>query len=166
MPDSVWLQGVLRKAVAAIIGFMLALLLLVALLITGFYLLVNAATLALSPMLGEAGALAVTGLSCLLLLALFFYRMTRPVSAKTSSHKGKGQSSGSPVDLIRDLVRNNPLEAVAAAFTLGVVEQSDPRLKSLLLQGGMALMKEAEAEQARGQETSDAPASNTDAPVT
>lgn len=166
MPDSVWLQGVLRKAVAAIIGFMLALVLLVALLITGFYLLVNAATLALSPTLGEAGALAVTGLSCLLLLALFFYRMTRPVAAKTSSRKGKGQSSGSPVDLIRDLVRNNPLEAVAAAFTLGVVEQSDPRLKSLLLQGGMVLMKEAEAEQARGQETSDAPASNTDAPVT
>ena len=37
MPDSAWLQGVLRKAVAAIIGFMLAFVLLVALLITGFY---------------------------------------------------------------------------------------------------------------------------------
>lgn len=36
MPDSAWLQGVLRKAVAAIIGFMLAFVLLVALLITGF----------------------------------------------------------------------------------------------------------------------------------
>ena len=165
MPDSAWLQGVLRKAVAAIIGFMLALVLLVALLITGFYLLVNAATLALSPTLGEAGALAVTGLSCLLLLALFFYRMTRPVASKKSAHGGKEQSA-SPIDTIRDLVRNNPLEAVAAAFTLGVVEQSDPRLKSLLLQGGMVLMKEAEAEQARGQETSDAPASNTGAPVT
>ena len=45
MPDSAWLQGVLRKAVAAIIGFMLAFVLLVALLITGFYMLVNATTL-------------------------------------------------------------------------------------------------------------------------
>lgn len=165
MPDSAWLQGVLRKAVAAIIGFMLALVLLVALLITGFYLLVNAATLALSPLLGEAGALAVTGLSCLLLLALFFYRMTRPAASKKSARGGKEQSA-SPIDAIRDLVRNNPLEAVAAAFTLGVVEQSDPRLKSLLLQGGMVLMKEAEAEQARGTEHADAPASNTEAPVT
>lgn len=165
MPDSAWLQGVLRKAVAAIIGFMLALVLLVALLITGFYLLVNAATLALSPLLGEAGALAVTGLSCLLLLALFFYRMTRPVASKKSAREGKEQSA-SPIDTIRNLVRNNPLEAVAAAFTLGVVEQSDPRLKSLLLQGGMVLMKEAEAEQARGTENADAPASDTEAPVT
>lgn len=169
MPDSAWLQGVLRKAVAAILGFMLALVLLVALLITGFYLLVNAATLALSPWMGEAGALAVTGLSCLLLLALFFYRMTRPVTSKKATSEGKKskeQSPASPIDTIRDLVRNNPLEAVAAAFTLGVVEQSDPRLKSLLIKGGMVLMKEAEADQARGKEQADAPASDADASVT
>lgn len=169
MPDSAWLQGVLRKAVAAIVGFMLALVLLVALLITGFYLLVNAATLALAPTLGEAGALAATGSACLLLLALFFYRMTRPVTAKKSSSEGKegkGKSPSSPIDVIRDLVRNNPLEAVAAAFTLGVVEQGDPRLKSLLMQGGMVLMREAEAEQARGKEKTEVPADDTDQPVT
>ncbi len=159
MPDSAWLQGVLRKAVAAILGFMLALVLLVALLITGFYLLVNAATLALSPLLGEAGALAVTGLSCLLLLALFFYRMTRPVSSKKSASEGKGQSAASPIETIRDLIRNNPLEAMAAAFALGVVEQSDPRLRALLLQGGMVLMKEVESEQAQNKGQEAAPAS-------
>lgn len=166
MPDSAWLQGVLRKAVAAVLGFMLALVLLVALLITGFYLLVNAATLALSPSLGEAGALAVTGFSCLLLLALFFYRMTRPVTAKKSGRENKGDSSANPVDVIRNLVRNNPLEAAFAAFTLGLVEQSDPRLKSLLLQGGMVLMKEAEAEQAQARDDADVPAGEKDAPVT
>ncbi len=166
MPDSAWLQGVLRKAVAAIIGFMLAFVLLVALLVTGFYLLVNAAIVALSPSLGEAGALAVTGLSCLLLLALFFYRMTRPVAAKKSGRENKGDSSATPVDVIRNLVRNNPLEAAFAAFTLGLVEQSDPRLKSLLLQGGMVLMKEAEAEQAQGQANADVPGGEKDAPVT
>lgn len=165
MPDSAWVQGVLRKAVAAIIGFMLALVLLVALLITGFYLLVNAATLALSPLLGDAGAMAVTGFSCLLLLALFFYRMTRPVASKQSASGSKGQSPVSPVNAIRDLVRNNPLEAAFAAFTLGVVEQSDPRLKSLLLQGGMVLMKEAEADLARAEAGTDKPASGSDAPA-
>ena len=166
MPDSAWLQGVLRKAVAAIIGFMLAFVLLVALLITGFYMLVNAATLALAPVMGEAGAMAVTGLSCLLLLVLFFYRMTRSATSKTPASEKEGPSSASPIDAIRDLVRNNPLEAVFAAFTLGVVEQGDPRLKSLLLQGGMVLMKEAEAEQARGKDKTDSRESGTDAPVT
>jgi hypothetical protein len=166
MPDSAWLQGVLRKAVAAIIGFMLAFVLLVALLITGFYLLVNAATLALSPAMGEAGAMAVTGFSCLLLLALFFYRMTRPASTKKSASSEKGQTTPSPIDAVRDLVRKNPLEAVFAAFTLGVVEQGDPRLKSLLLQGGMVLMKEAEAEQARGKDQAGEPPGDGEAPVT
>ena len=165
MPDSAWLQGVLRKAVAAIIGFMLAFVLLVALLITGFYMLVNAATLALSPMLGEAGAMAVTGVSCLLLLALFFYRMTRPATSKKTA-SGGDRSSASPIDAISELVRNNPLEAAFAAFALGVVEQGDPRLKSLLLQGGMVLMKEAEAEQARDKDKTDSRESGTDAPVT
>ena len=166
MPDSAWLQGVLRKAVAAIIGFMLALVLLVALLITGFYMLVSAATLALSPLLGEAGALAVTGFACLLLLALFFFRMTRPATSKKSPSGSEGHSPSSPVDAIRELVRNNPLEAVAAAFTFGLVEHGDPRLKALLLQGGMRLMKEAEAEQSRGKEETEEPASDADTPVT
>lgn len=156
MPDSAWLQGVLRKAIAALLGVMLACVLLVALLITGFYLLVNAATLALSPLLGEAGAMAVTGLFCVLLLVLFFYRMTRSVPSNKPASADKGDSPSSPIGTIRDLIRNNPLEAAFAAFALGVVEQGDPRLKSLLLQGGMVLMKEAETEQGREDKNADA----------
>ncbi len=44
MLDSPQVQSAVRKAVAAVLGFMLALVLLTALLITGFYLLVAAAT--------------------------------------------------------------------------------------------------------------------------
>tara|TARA_R110000823_G_scaffold171736_7_gene304146 strand:- start:20793 stop:21287 length:495 start_codon:yes stop_codon:yes gene_type:complete len=157
MPDSARLQGLLRKAAAGFIGFVLALVLLVALLTTGFYMLVNAATLALAPFVGEVGALAVTGLSCLLLLASGFYLLTRPPAAKKSGDAQQAQPSESSLDAIRGLVRNNPLEAAAAAFTLGVVEQSDPRLKSIILQGGMALAREAEAEQARARNEADAP---------
>ncbi|WP_323751408.1 hypothetical protein [Marinobacter sp.] len=147
MPDSDRLQGALRKAIAAFLGFMLSFVLLVALLITGFYLLVNAATLALTPLLGGAGAMAVTGLSCLLLLFLFFYRMTRPLPSKQSEGSGDGDSSGSPFGAVKRLIQKNPLEAALAAFALGVVEQGDPRLKSMLMQGGMALAKEAERQQ-------------------
>ena len=156
MPDSAWLQGALRKAIAAFLGFMLGFVLLVALLITGFYLLVNAATLALSPLLGDAGAMAVTGLSCIVLLFLFFYRMTRPASPKKSAGSAENHSGLSPVDSVRDLIRKNPLEAAFAAFAFGVVEQGDPRLKSLLLQGGMVLMRQAEAEQGRERENAEA----------
>lgn len=149
MFDSATVQGLLRKAVAAITGFMLGLVLLTALLLAGFYLLVKAATLALSPWLGEAGALAVTGFACLLLLALFFYRMTRPVSSgKSGSEEGEDERSArSPIEVLRNLIRENPLEAAFTAFAVGILEQGDPRLKSLLLQGGMVLMKRAEAEE-------------------
>lgn len=139
----------MRKAVAAVLGILLALVLLTALLVTGFYLLVNAATLALAPLVGEPAAMAITGFACFLLLALVFYRLTQPARSD-----GKGQSakagSSSPIGVIRNLIRNNPLESALAAFALGVAEQSDPRLKSLLLQGGMALMKEANAEAGEG----------------
>ena len=164
MPDSDWLQGALRKAIAAFLGFMLGFVLLVALLLTGFYLLVNAATLALTPLLGGAGALAVTGLSCLLVLSFFFYRMTRPLPSKQSDDSGNRQSSGSPIVSVKKLIQNNPLEAALAAFALGVLEQGDPRMKSLLMQGGMALAKEAGRQPEEGSAESAASEAANDAP--
>lgn len=44
------------------------------------------------------------------------------------------------------MIRNNPLEAALTAFVVGVAQQGDPRLRSLLMKGGMELMKEAEAD--------------------
>ena len=63
MLDSPQVQGAMRKAAAAVIGFVLAMVLLTALLLFGFYLLVKAAVLGLSPWLGEAGAMALSGYS-------------------------------------------------------------------------------------------------------
>ncbi|HLV78526.1 MAG TPA: hypothetical protein VKY53_11430 [Marinobacter sp.] len=140
MPDGTWLQGALRKAVAAVLGLMLALVLLVALLLTGFYLLVNAATVALTPLLGPAGAMAATGFFCFLLLALFFYRMTRPVRSGGDQKPGR-----SLADTMADVIRKNPLEAASIAFVLGIAEQGDPKLKMLLLQGGMTLMRQSDS---------------------
>lgn len=141
MPDSTQLQGIARKAIAALTGFLLAMVLLVALLITGFYLLVHALVLALTPWLGVAGAMGVAGFLCLLVLAAFFYRMTRPAPSGKKHKTTDGNLS--PVDAIRKLIKKNPLEAALIAFAAGIAEQGDPRLKSLLLQGGMVLMKQA-----------------------
>lgn len=134
----------MRKAAAAVIGFVLAMVLLTALLLFGFYLLVKAAVLGLSPWLGEAGAMALSGSVCILLLALVFYRLTRPVSA-SKPQKGSEAQSGSGIDAIRNLIKANPLEAALMAFAVGIAEQKDPRLKSLLMEGGMELMKRAES---------------------
>lgn len=134
----------MRKAAAAVIGFVLAMVLLTALLLFGFYLLVQAAVLGLSPWLGEAGAMALSGSVCILLLALVFYRLTRPVSA-SKPQKGSEAQSGSGIDAIRNLIKANPLEAALMAFAVGIAEQKDPRLKSLLMEGGMELMKRAES---------------------
>lgn len=147
MLDSPTVQSAVRKAIAAVLGFMLALVLLTALLITGFYLLVAAATLALTPVVGESAAMALVGAVCFLLLALVFYRLTRPARSLST---GNASQSGSPVQSLRALIRRNPLESALVAFAFGIAEQGDPRLKSLLLQGGMVLMKEAEAEAAQG----------------
>lgn len=130
----------MRKAVAAVTGFLLALVLLVALLITGFYLLIHALILALTPWLGQAGAMGAAGFLCILLLATFFQRMMRPVTSRKND-KATDESQ-SPVDALRKLIKENPVEAALTAFAVGIVEQGDPRLKSLLLQGGMTLMKQ------------------------
>ncbi|WP_144820714.1 hypothetical protein [Marinobacter piscensis] len=144
LPDSAAIQSAIRKAVAAIIAVVLGLVLLTALLITGFYLLVNAAALALAPLVGKPGALAIVGLACLCLLAFFFYRMTRPArTLRNSEDRQSGTGSSSPVDVLRSLITRNPLEAAALAFAVGVAEQKDPRLKNLLMQGGMTLMRQS-----------------------
>ncbi len=146
MLDSAQVQGALRKAAAAIIGFALAMVLLTALLLTGFYLLVQAAVLVLSPWLGEAGAMALAGFVCMLILALIFQRLTRPVSpAKPRDTAESKPRSG--IDVLRDMIRENPLESALTAFAVGMIEQGDPRLKAFLLEGGTILMKRAEAGQ-------------------
>ncbi|KPQ28987.1 MAG: hypothetical protein HLUCCX14_07930 [Marinobacter excellens HL-55] len=149
MLDSAQVQGALRKAAAAIIGFVMAMVLLTALLLTGCYLLVQAAVLALSPWLGEAGAMGLAGFVCVLLLTLFLYRLSRPKSSTKSPDSADGKS-GSGIDVLRNLIRENPLEAAALAFAVGIAEQGDPRLKSLLMEGGMILMKRTDGEQPDG----------------
>lgn len=158
MLDSAQVKGALRKTVAAIIGVVLSMVLLTALLLTGFYLLVQSAVLALSPLLGEAGAMALAGFFCMLLLAIVIQRLTRPVSPPARSREGADNKPRSGIDVLRDLIRENPLEAALAAFAAGMVEQGDPRLRSLLLEIGTRLMKRAEADQpeeAAAEETSD-----------
>lgn len=134
----------MRKAAAAVTGFLLALVLLVALLITGFYLLIQALILALTPWLGPAGAMGAAGFLCILLLAAFFQRMMRPVSPRKKDKDT--DESQSPIETLRKLIKENPLEAALTAFAVGIAEQGDPRLKSLLLQGGMTLMKQEKSE--------------------
>lgn len=144
MPTSDQVQEAVRKAAAAVIGFSLALVLLTVLLLFGLYLLVNAAVLVLTPWLGAAGATALVGFVCLLVLALFFQRLTRPVSSR--KRRGKDDERRSTgVDTLRNLIRKNPMEAAFMAFAVGVAEQKDPRLKSLLLEGAMALKEQAES---------------------
>ena len=159
MLDSAQVQGAVRKAAAAIIGFLLALVLFTALLLFGLYLLIQAAVVALTPVLGEAGAMGSVGLVCMLLLALVFQRLTRPVSSGKSQSGSAGQSN-SGINAIRRLIKENPMEAALMAFAVGVAEQKDPRLKSLLLQGGMVLMKQAESGKPEESGDTEAPATS------
>lgn len=78
------------------------------------------------------------------LLALVFHRLTRQVSDR-KRQKGSEAQSCSGIDPIRNLIKANPLDAAWMAFAVGIAEQKEPRLKSLLMEGGMVLMKRAES---------------------
>ena len=147
MFDSAAIKSTIRKAAAALIGFVMALILLAALLLTGLHLLVSAGTLALAPLVGQAGAMAISGLACVLLVALFFYRLVSPgrSSKDQSGSEGSAKSaSRSPIQSLRSAITDNPLEAIAIAFAAGIAGHDDSRLRRLLLQGGMAMMEQPE----------------------
>ena len=150
MFDSAAIKSTIRKAAAALIGFVMALILLAALLLTGLHLLVSAGTLALAPLVGQAGAMAISGLVCVLLVALFFYRLVSPGRSSKNQSGSEGSegsakpASRSPIQTLRSAITDNPLEAIAIAFAAGIAGHDDSRLRRLLLQGGMAMMEQPE----------------------
>ncbi|UQG58938.1 hypothetical protein MIH18_14395 [Marinobacter sp. M3C] len=147
MFDSAAIKSTIRKAAAALIGFVMALILLAALLLTGLHLLVSAGTLALAPLVGQAGAMAISGLVCVLLVALFFYRLVSPGRSSKDQSDSEGSAkpaSRSPIQTLRSAITDNPLEAIAIAFAAGIAGHDDSRLRRLLLQGGMAMMEQPE----------------------
>ena len=77
------LEGLARKAVAALVGVFLVMALMSALLIAGLVLLLWAATAGLTPVVGQAGALAIAGGACFLLLGLFFWRLLSTPAYRT-----------------------------------------------------------------------------------
>lgn len=142
MVSSQDIQALLRKALAAVIGAVLGFVLLSALLVGGFVMLLEAATLGLEPWVGEAGAYGITGVACLLLLGIVFYRMLHGPQKKAGDEGDGEKSEGtSPLNAFRKLITKNPWEAILVAFALGVTEQSDPRMRQMLIQSGLAFLK-------------------------
>lgn len=136
------IKALLRKTLAAAIAAVLGFVLLSALLIGGFVMLLEAATLALAPWVGEAGAYGITGGFCLLLLGLFFYRMFHGPAKKPKAAAEGGKDEGSsPLNAFSKLITQHPWEAVLVAFALGITEQSDPRMRQMLIQSGLAFLK-------------------------
>ncbi|SFR57758.1 hypothetical protein SAMN05216203_1533 [Marinobacter daqiaonensis] len=135
------LEGLARKAVAAVIGFMLTMALLTALLLGGIVLLLWALTEGLTPHVGQAGALGISGGLCFLLLGLFFWRLLKT----SSSHSDEGGAEPrSMQDRLADMIRQNPLEAALGAFALGLFGQTDPKVRAMILQSGAAFMQQAQ----------------------
>ncbi|QSP94778.1 hypothetical protein LPB19_16660 [Marinobacter salinisoli] len=154
MIDSVVVKNAVRKVIAGIVGLIVAIILLCALLITSFYLLVQASIQALTPLVGNTPAMAIVGGSCALVLVLFFLALMAPMSSSKSSSKRKktaGGRSALSVDGVRAIIREHPMESAMTAFAVGVVQQTDPKLRSVLLQGGFELMKHQDLGPGAGQ---------------
>lgn len=137
-------EGLARKAIAALIGALLAFALLSALLIAGLVLLLWAATAALTPIVGEAGALGISGAVCFILLGLFFWRLL--AARATSESDGQSEEGMTMRERLEQTIRENPLEAALGAFALGIFGQADARFRAMVLQSGMAFMRQAQAD--------------------
>ncbi|MFW5823692.1 MAG: hypothetical protein ACOCVV_01865 [Marinobacter sp.] len=147
-------EGLARKAIAALIGAMLAFALLSTLLIAGLVLLLWAATAGLTPVVGQAGALAIAGATCFLLLGLFFWRLIR---ARATSGEGEGEPGLTLRERLEQTIRENPLEAALGAFALGIFGQADARFRAMVLQSGIAFMRQVSAESAESPGDADSP---------
>lgn len=147
------LQLMLQKALVATLAGLLVLILLSALLIGGFVMLLSAMTLGLTPWVGEVSAYAITGFSCVLVLLLIFWGLMPRRSSQgdstngTSTHgpsagtQAEGET-GAPLDSFRQIIRDHPWDSVAASFALGYAQRStDPRLKEILLESGLAYVR-------------------------
>lgn len=148
-------EGLARKAIAALIGALLAFALLSALLVAGLVLLLWAATAALTPLVGQAGALGISGALCFILLGLFFWRLL--AARSTSDSDGEGEAGMTMRERLEQTIRENPLEAALGAFALGIFGQADARFRAMVLQSGVAFMRQAKAE-------SNAPGDSADPP--
>lgn len=137
------IEGVVRKAIAALIGVLLMVTLLSALLIAGLVLLLWASTAGLTPVVGQAWALAISGGICLLLLGLFFWRL---LSARAMPEEEEGAKSVTMRERLENTIRENPLEAALGAFALGIFGQADARFRAMVLQSGMAFMRQAQVD--------------------
>ena len=47
---------------------------------------------------------------------------------------------------LEQAIRDNPLEAALGAFALGIFGQADARFRAMVLQSGIAFMRQAKAE--------------------
>lgn len=77
--------------------------------------LIQGLTLWLSTLVGEAGAHAITGLLCMLPLVLVGWRLWRMSQLPARPLHKAG-------DTLRDMVRENPWEAIGVAFLMGVTQ--------------------------------------------
>lgn len=146
------LEGLARKAVAAIVGAMLAFTLLSALLIGGIILLLRALTAGLEPFVGDAGALAISGGLCFVLLGIFFWRMLRTPTLKTPEGEGEEESEPQTFrERIELVIKENPLEAALGAFALGVFGEADPKFRAMVLQSGFTFMRQAQNDPEEGE---------------
>lgn len=138
------LQTVARRAVLAVIGCLLALVFIATLALSGIFLLLRALIVALVPVVGDAAALALAGTACFVLIGGGCLILAR--RWKTPSHRAGNPSSERPglPRHLKTVIQEHPLESALAAFAFGLMEQTNPHLRYLLLQSAMEFMQPIE----------------------
>lgn len=86
--------------------------------------LLDGLTVALGPMIGQANALLVSGLMCLLPLLLILRSLQRTLRKASAPKPPKPRDYSEQLDDARELIQRYPLEAAALALVSGMAAES------------------------------------------
>lgn len=137
----------IRKILLTLIGLFAAAAAAAALIIAAVIYLLRGLAEALMPLTGPAGAYALTGTACLLLILIAGIGLGlalpgRPRRSADDDGSGKSGAAHSAVDVTRTLIRRYPLEAAGIALVAGYAAE-DPEVRRLLLKSGQAYVNKA-----------------------
>lgn len=121
----------MARLAAGLVAAILVVTLLATLVASAVGYLLDGLTVALGPMIGQANALFVSGLLCLLPLLLILRSLQRTLRKASAPQPPTPRNYSEQLDEARELIQRYPLEAAALALVSGMAAES-PETRELL----------------------------------
>lgn len=125
------MRALLARIAAGLVAAILVVTLVATLVANAVGYLLDGLTVALGPLIGQANALLVSGLLCLVPLLLILRSLQRSLRKVTQPTPRTPRDYSEQLDDARELIQRYPLEAAALALASGMAAES-PETRKLL----------------------------------